>query len=69
MMNHFEMEAYMKDKANDSKRNHHQLFFNKAKFNRVLKRIEQGCTTVSDARFIRKLMAGINQETDGGIHS
>jgi len=68
-MNHFEAEADMKDKATDSKSNNHHLLFNKAKFNRVLKRIEQGCTTVSDARFIRKLMAGINQEADGGIHS
>lgn len=56
----------MKNKANTT---NSRSVLNKAKFDRVLKRIEQGCTTIKDAQFIRELMTGINQEADGGIHS
>jgi len=57
----------MKNKANTT---NSRSVLNKAKFDRVLKRIEQGCTTIKDAQFIRELiMTGINPEADGGIRS
>lgn len=41
-----------------------QFCLDVSEFDRVLKRIEQGCSTVNDARFIKKYIAGIEQRTD-----
>ncbi|SEJ07430.1 hypothetical protein [Nitrosomonas eutropha] len=60
----------MRNKAIPSKQVSNSFYLDKAEFDRVLKRIEQGCSTIYDARFIRKFIAGINQEiVDGRLHS
>ncbi|GEM_PF-6808854 len=40
-----------------------------AEFDRVLKRIEQGASTIYDARFIREFVASISHRVVNGSHS